>query len=48
MRAAALVAALAMRSASSGAAAGLLGMLPGLFVLGARCAGKARPLRLAG
>jgi flavin-dependent dehydrogenase len=48
MRAAALVAALAMRPASSGAAAGLLGMLPGLFALGARCAGKARPLRLAG
>ena len=45
MRAAALVAGLAMRPRLSDAAAGLLDALPGLLAFGARCAGKARGLR---
>jgi flavin-dependent dehydrogenase len=48
MRAAALVAGLAMRPLSSSAAARVLEMLPGLLAFGARCAGKARTMRAAG
>jgi flavin-dependent dehydrogenase len=48
MRAAALVAGLAMRPLSSSAAARVLEMLPGLLAFGARCAGKARPMRAVG
>jgi flavin-dependent dehydrogenase len=48
MRAAALVANLAMRPASSATAAGLLETLPGLLAFGARCAGKAQALRAGG
>jgi flavin-dependent dehydrogenase len=48
MRAAALIANLAMRPLSSAAAAGLLETVPSLLALGARCAGKARVLRAAG
>jgi len=45
MRAAALVAGLAMRPLSSSAAARVLEMLPNLLAFGARCAGKATDAR---
>jgi flavin-dependent dehydrogenase len=48
MRAAALVAGLAMRPLSSNAATHVLNMLPGLLAFGARCAGKARTMRAVG
>jgi hypothetical protein len=47
MRAASLIAALAMRPALSGTAVALLETLPNLLACGARCAGKARALRAA-
>jgi flavin-dependent dehydrogenase len=48
MRAASVVASLAMRPLSGGAAARMLEMLPGLLAFGARCAGKVRTMRAAG
>lgn len=47
MRAAALVARIAMHPVASNVAAGLLDTLPGLLAFGARCAGKAHMLRAA-